>query len=192
MLVDTFGRMLLISFITLLSSGSATASQGVSFTAGNTISEVDKSGAVAASSWLETQRSRDFGWGEDTARCITALQLHNSSWHHSHNQQSQISVKEMELELILALWNHRIRVVTSSQLAEFILALLSVCKDPHDFHGRDLVSLLQRQEPELNYDFAFHNLALCVADGHIRRRHTRKLIEMVSHKTRRRLLWLEG
>ena len=66
-------------------------------------SYLDSNGKLAIK-WLEKQRTQDFGWGEDTAGCITALQLANSSWYNNNNPSAEISVKEMELELILALW----------------------------------------------------------------------------------------
>jgi hypothetical protein len=57
--------------------------------------------------WLLKQRLEDWGWGSNTPRAVLALQLANTStWFAVDNLQSQLSGKQMELEIMLQLWRY--------------------------------------------------------------------------------------
>jgi hypothetical protein len=57
--------------------------------------------------WLLKQRLEDWGWGSDTPRAVLALQLANkSTWFVADNLESQLSGKQMELEIMLQLWRY--------------------------------------------------------------------------------------
>lgn len=52
--------------------------------------------------WLWQQRQQDFGFLDQTARAITALQLANTStWFDPDNLVSLLAVKQMDIEIIL-------------------------------------------------------------------------------------------
>jgi hypothetical protein len=57
--------------------------------------------------WLLKQRLEDWSWGSDTPRAVLALQLANkSAWFAADNLESQLSGKQLELEIMLHLWRY--------------------------------------------------------------------------------------
>lgn len=75
---------------------------------------------------------------------------------------------------------HRETPVSSRQLAEYTLALVSLCKDPRRFHGHDLVGALLHREPAHAQELALASLAACSAGARARRRHIRRLLDAAS------------
>lgn len=55
--------------------------------------------------WLWQQRDPNYGFKDFTANAITVLQLANATaiWYASDNAQSQLAVKQMEIELLVQL-----------------------------------------------------------------------------------------
>lgn len=129
--------------------------------------------------WLLRQRLEDWGWGSDTPRAILALQLANTStWFGPDNLESQLSGKQMELEIMLQLWRHHESAMTPGRLAQYTLALNAICRDPRQFHGHDLIGSLQHHEAELDFEFAFSSLAVCSSGAHVRKRQIRRLLDI--------------
>ncbi|KDR09560.1 uncharacterized protein CG3556 [Zootermopsis nevadensis] len=135
--------------------------------------------ARRAVEWLLKQRLEDWGWGSDTPRAVLALQLANiSPWFVPDNLESQLSGKQMELEILLHLWRHHDSAMTPGRLAQYTLALNAMCRDPRQFHGHDLIGSLQHHEPELDFEFAFSSLAVCSSGAHVRKRQIKRLMDI--------------
>lgn len=60
------------------------------------------------------------------------------------------------------------------------MALNSLCHDPRQFHGHDLIGSMQHHEPQKDYDFAFATLAACSSNGHVRKRQIRRLLDIAN------------
>ncbi|XP_033607650.1 uncharacterized protein CG3556 isoform X2 [Cryptotermes secundus] len=129
--------------------------------------------------WLLRQRLDDWGWGSDTPRAVLALQLGNTSnWFGPDNLESQLSCKQMELDVILQLWRHHDSPMIPGRLAQYSLALNAICRDPRQFHGHDLIGSLQHHEAALDFEFAFSSLAVCSSGTHVRKRQIRRLLDI--------------
>ncbi|KAK7865008.1 hypothetical protein R5R35_000032 [Gryllus longicercus] len=148
--------------------------------------------------WLRQRRDpRDGAWGNHTAAAVLALQLAAAAppqvepaapsgnrsrgaqrWASPANPEGLLSVKQMELELVLHLWRHHEAPITSGKLAQYTLALNAVCKDPKKFYGHDLINMLQHHEADLDYEFAFSSLAVCSSGTHVRKRQIRRLLDI--------------
>lgn len=70
-------------------------------------SEYDSS-IKKAIAWLITQRESDWGWRNDTPKVLIALQLAQADEQHSHilptHLETQLSLKQMEVEIVTLLW----------------------------------------------------------------------------------------
>lgn len=90
-----------------------------------------------ALTWLVRQRQKDWGWGVyDSPQALIALQLTETG----SVLERQLSAKQMEVELVLHLWRHHASpAITPATLALYSMALSSVCHDPRQFHGHDLI-----------------------------------------------------
>lgn len=75
---------------------------------------------------------------------------------------------------------HREIGFSAVQLARYTLALNTLCMDPRQFHGHDLIGTLQHHEAPADYDFAFNTLATCSANAHVRKRQIRRLLDIAS------------
>ncbi|XP_072034904.1 uncharacterized protein CG3556-like isoform X2 [Amphiura filiformis] len=125
-----------------------------------------------ATQWVLSQRTMDWGWPlRNTASAIAFLQLADNSWYgRGHDLTAQLSVKQLQIELLA----HLLQIHTMSRpddqnstnsnssdmglitrdgemmpgatgmLPYYIMALKSTCQDPTDFFGVDFVELLQR------------------------------------------------
>lgn len=66
-------------------------------------------------------------------------------------------------------------------MARYILALGSLCKDPRNFHGHDLVAKLQHHDQDhQDHEFALATLASCSSATHVRKRQIRRLLDIAS------------
>lgn len=137
-----------------------------------------------ATTWLWNQRDKDAGWGNDTHRVLLALRLANLSRDDNTPTQAsldiQLSGKQMELEIVLLLWRHREVGFSAVNLARYTLTLNSLCIDPRQFYGHDLIGTLQHHEPSSDYDFSLTTLAACTAEAHIRKRQIRRLLDIAN------------
>ncbi|XP_053998856.1 uncharacterized protein CG3556 [Hylaeus anthracinus] len=137
-----------------------------------------------ATVWLWSQRDKDAGWGNDTHRVLLVLRLANLSREDNVAPPApfelQLSSKQMELEIVLLLWRHREIGFSPVRLARYTLALNAMCTDPRQFHGHDLIGTLQHHEPPTDYEFALTTLAACNAQGHVRRRQIRRLMDIAN------------
>ncbi|CAG9862419.1 unnamed protein product [Phyllotreta striolata] len=139
----------------------------------NEISKVQK-----ALAWLETQREIDWGWRNDTPKVLTALKL--ASREHTNALELKLSLKQMEVEIVVMLWRHHEIPVAPPKLAQYCLALCALCSDPRQFHGHDLIGSLQHHEPIHDIEFAYATLAACTARAHVRKKQIRRLLDIAN------------
>ncbi|CAB3369978.1 Hypothetical predicted protein [Cloeon dipterum] len=145
------------------------------------IGGAEHEGALRALKWLEEAQDLGDGgggWGSDAPRALLALQLSNCSWIPNAGMKAELAATKLELQIALLLWRHHEPPISPGRLAQYTLALGAMCKDPRDFHGHDLISLLLRHEPESDFEFAFVTLAVCNSGSHARKRHIRRLLDV--------------
>ncbi|XP_076036517.1 uncharacterized protein CG3556 [Oratosquilla oratoria] len=141
--------------------------------------------AVArAVAWVEAQRHKDWGWGADTPHTIVALQLVNNSWFKENNLEAQLVAKQLELELVLRLWKHRELPMTIGHLAISVMALVTLCKDPRAFYGKDLIAMMEHQDAAVDFEVSFAQLAVCTAGRHVRKSHVRRLLDITTDQSK--------
>lgn len=70
--------------------------------------------------------------------------------------------------------------VSSARLAQYTMALNSLCQDPRQFHSHDLIGAVQHHEPQKDYEFAFSTLAACSSNAHVRKRQIRRLLDIAN------------
>ncbi|XP_077995742.1 uncharacterized protein CG3556-like [Glandiceps talaboti] len=145
--------------------------------------------------WLKSQQNDRYGWDHDvTSRVVLSLQLTNKTWFNDDDLNSQLNVKEMEIELLAKLshvnsyesdsgsdskstedddQNQR-DPLSAGRLAYPIIALHSTCHDVTDFHGHDLIELLNSKieifpDGDFNhfFQYAWALLALCTTNSDI-------------------------
>lgn len=63
-------------------------------------------------------------------------------------------------------------------LALYSMALNSLCRDPRQFYGHDLISNINHQEMLLDLEFAVSSLAICISGNHVRKRQIRRLLDI--------------
>lgn len=88
----------------------------------------------------------------------------------------------MEIEIMNMLDEHHTlpKPLNINRVARYILSLGSLCKDPRQFNGHDLVSAMQHHEPSQDYEFALATLAVCSSATHVRKRQIRRLLDIAS------------
>ncbi|XP_070571695.1 cobalamin binding intrinsic factor-like isoform X2 [Ptychodera flava] len=142
--------------------------------------------------WLKSQQNDQYGWDQGiTPRVVMSLQASSdNSWYNEDDLLSEITVKQMENELLQTLSHKPCKSgsdssasqesseeadgptprdpLTAGRLAYPIMALHSTCRDVTDFHGHDLIDLINRKimrypEGDFNhfYQYGFAVLALC-------------------------------
>ncbi|XP_066601325.1 uncharacterized protein CG3556 [Prorops nasuta] len=135
-------------------------------------------------SWLWSQRDRNAAWGNDTHLAVLALRLANLSRDDDYAPQAsielQLSAKQMELEIVWLLWRHRELINSPVLLAAYALAWNAMCMDPRQFHGHDLIGMMQHHEPTAEYAFALTALAACNAQAHVRKRQIPRLLDIAN------------
>ncbi|GFQ90997.1 uncharacterized protein TNCT_306301 [Trichonephila clavata] len=95
-----------------------------------------------ARKWIISQRLENFGWGSETPRALAALYL--SDVHRSkRNETDVMMVKQLEVQLALDIARNGNKAMAMTDLALYINALLISCKDPRNFYGNDLISILR-------------------------------------------------
>uniref|UniRef100_T1IVF5 DUF4430 domain-containing protein n=1 Tax=Strigamia maritima TaxID=126957 RepID=T1IVF5_STRMM len=67
----------------------------------------------------------------------------------------------------------------AGRVAQFINSLVSVCKDPRNFHGHDLVAMMDHMESPHAFEFSYVILALCNAGSHVRKKQVRRLLKII-------------
>lgn len=143
----------------------------------------ETSSVLKALSWLVTQRENDWGWRNDTPKVLTALQLaprEESPRQTTDSVEMQLSLKQMEVEIVVLLWRHHEVPITPPKLAQYCLALSAMCFDPRQFHGHDLIGSLQHHEPIHDIEFAYATLASCTARSHVRKKQIRRLLDIAN------------
>lgn len=137
-----------------------------------------------ALAWLVSQREADYGWRNDTAKVLTALKLASLQEEYAPllptQLENELSVKQLEIEIVVLLWRHREVPITPPKLAQYALALSTLCHDPREFHGHDLIGTLQHHEPLHDLEFAYATLAACSAKAHVRKKQIRRLLDIAN------------
>lgn len=128
--------------------------------------------------WLWEQRESDYGFKEHTANAVIALQLANTtSWYDPENPYSLLTVKQMDIEIILQLFRHHESPPSPSDVAIYSIALSTLCRDPRQFYGHDLIGSLNHHEILLEFEIALSSLAMCTSGTHVRKRQIRTLLD---------------
>lgn len=137
-----------------------------------------------AAQWLVSRRQSNWGWDSDTARVLITLQLANISWLNPQNLSSQLSIKQLEIDVLLGLWSRKHEnPLRAGRLAQYVYALQAVCKNPRDFHGHDLVAVLEHMETYRPFELGYVILAQCNTGAHIRKKHLRLLLDAFDNLT---------
>ncbi|GFX30326.1 uncharacterized protein TNCV_1964321 [Trichonephila clavipes] len=95
-----------------------------------------------ARKWIISQRLKNFGWGSETPRALTALYL--SDVHQCKcNETDMLMIKQLEVQLALGIAENETKAMALTDHALHINALLASCRDPRNFYGFDLVGSLR-------------------------------------------------
>ncbi|XP_077995702.1 cobalamin binding intrinsic factor-like [Glandiceps talaboti] len=146
--------------------------------------------------WLKSQQTSQWGW-EHTPSIVLSLQLTNPDWFNRDDLESQLNVKQLEIETLAALTRRKISdtkhvvgtedVTTSDELsagelAYHILALHATCHDVTDFYGNNLVRLLERRMKDFKsenfnnyFQYSLGVLALCNTKATVKERYIEEL-----------------
>ncbi|KAK6620644.1 hypothetical protein RUM43_010939 [Polyplax serrata] len=134
---------------------------------------------VHALEWLDKQREPDYGFQDHTAEAVVAFQLSNaSSWYTPNNLLNKLTVKQMDIEILVNLFRRHETPPSPKDLALYSMALNSLCRDPRQFYGHDLISNINHQEMLLDLEFAVSSLAICISGNHVRKRQIRRLLDI--------------
>ncbi|XP_055932804.1 uncharacterized protein CG3556-like [Argiope bruennichi] len=118
-----------------------------------------------ARNWLLSQRGSDFGWGDETPRALTALYLSDVQ-SVSRNESDMLMVKQLELQISLAITRNKTKAMKLTKLALYINALTASCKDAKNFYGENLVQTLRNGVDAAHRSAEFINpsvyLTLCI------------------------------
>lgn len=151
----------------------------------STTPNIDFEGSVQkALSWLVSQRESDWGWRNETPAVLMALQLakqtRDSNSILPNALEMQLSAKQMEIEIVTLLWRHNEIPIVPPKLTQYALALSTLCQDPRQFHGHDLIGTMQHHEIIHDLDFAFTTLTACSASAHLRKKQIRRLLDIAN------------
>ncbi|XP_078599309.1 cobalamin binding intrinsic factor-like isoform X1 [Branchiostoma floridae x Branchiostoma japonicum] len=131
-----------------------------------------------AARWLIMMRNAAYGWA-DTPNAILALQLANDTWFNKQDLSSQLSVKQMQIELLskIARRGFHLKDVPTGELSHYVLALTATCQNPRNFYGHNLLEAIDRAlfhfpTAEFNnfYQFSQGVLAICGAGAPVKPR----------------------
>ncbi|GFY52734.1 uncharacterized protein CG3556 [Trichonephila inaurata madagascariensis] len=135
---------------------------------------------ILATRWLKKQRNAAWGWGENTHRAITALYLGQGVNFNGTNLEEDLTAKQLELRMSTAILRNETELITPTQLAMYINALLVICHDPRNFYGFNLVADLQKQvDNSINTTHLLPYLALCNAKENLSDDAVDKLINVL-------------
>ncbi|XP_077864816.1 cobalamin binding intrinsic factor-like [Saccoglossus kowalevskii] len=148
----------------------------------------------AAFDWLESQHNDQWGWDHQvTPAAVLTLQLTDPTWFNEEHLESQLSVKQLEIEMLSLLSMTRppfraesdsdeddngneFRNLAAGRLANYILGLNTTCHKVSDFFGYNLPSILtfkMRRFPTQDFSnyfqYSFAILALCNSNSRIMR-----------------------
>lgn len=138
--------------------------------------------------WLLDNRNTEWGWGtRQEAEAIIALHLADDTWFNKKNPESYISVKQMNIDLLVPLsldttlttylWSH-------GKLAHYILGLKATCQDPRNFYGHNLIEKLEVHVDNSTYYFQNNKfslslvvLAICESNEEVKEKYLNMLIQ---------------
>ncbi|GFS28324.1 uncharacterized protein CG3556 [Nephila pilipes] len=138
------------------------------------------SSRILGVNWLKKQRNAAWGWRENTHRAITALYLGQGVNFNGTDLGEDLMAKQLELQMSTAILRNETDLITPSQLAMYINALLVICHDPRNFYGFNLVRDLQKRvENSINTTHPLPYLTLCNAKEDISDEGIDKLISIL-------------
>ncbi|XP_013781508.1 uncharacterized protein CG3556-like [Limulus polyphemus] len=116
-------------------------------------------------SWLLSKLDARGGLGEQTHRAVTTLYLSDHAPFTKGDLVYEIMVKEMELQLAVALWrslNPDEKVLSAGKLALYVNGLLAACRNPRNYFTVDLTeTLMEYNFTASEFSYALVSLALC-------------------------------
>ncbi|XP_076372885.1 uncharacterized protein LOC143257736 [Tachypleus tridentatus] len=138
----------------------------------NNVSEVSRS-RYYGRSWLLSTRNDRWGWGHQTHRAVISLYLNNRTEFSAGDLEDDLMVKELELQLAVALLGSHRKKLTAGQLALYVNGISATCGNPMNFFGIDLTKRLRHfQYTNSEFEYALVSLSLC----HARKRLSKKRI----------------
>ncbi|XP_076372884.1 uncharacterized protein CG3556-like [Tachypleus tridentatus] len=118
-------------------------------------------------SWLLSKRDERGGLGEQTHRAVTILYLTDHAHFTKGDLSSELMVKEMELQLAVALWRSLDpagETLSAGRLALYVNGLLATCRKPRNYFATDLTeTLMEYNFTASEFAYALVSLALCNA-----------------------------
>lgn len=82
--------------------------------------------------------------------------------------------------ILFYFFRHHEIPIAPPKLAQYCLALSSLCIDPRQFHGHDLIGTLQHHEAVQDLEFAYSTMAACSARAHVRKKQIRRLLDIAN------------
>ncbi|XP_022110521.1 gastric intrinsic factor-like isoform X2 [Acanthaster planci] len=155
---------------------------------------------IGATRWLLQQQEVDWDWngGISTSSVVMAMQLANESWYREKALETQLAIKQLEIELLAELSrsaklsgcgtgsqrHSRLAKISVGRLALYMLALEATCHNTEDFYGNDLVEVLEhnmrrfpRKDFNNHFQYSLGVLALCQSgQGAVKLKHIRELL----------------
>ncbi|XP_055940399.1 uncharacterized protein CG3556-like [Argiope bruennichi] len=95
--------------------------------------------------WLMEKWSPTLGWQENTHRGVIALHLGTERNATIMDLKRKLMVKQLEVQTLASLLRNDTDLLTANQLSMFVNALTISCQNPHNFHGFDLVKMLEEK-----------------------------------------------
>ncbi|CAL8115682.1 unnamed protein product [Orchesella dallaii] len=136
--------------------------------------------------WLQTKRTDEYGWPSgDTARIVIALASAVKDWPTKNDLEARLIVKQLEIELLEKLLSKDTVPISPAEVCYFALALSASCRDPHNFHGHNLIVSLEKHHEDVDYQgypaafgYAFTSLVSCMSGAHTHKHQARRLLQI--------------
>ncbi|XP_015923937.2 uncharacterized protein CG3556 [Parasteatoda tepidariorum] len=121
----------------------------------------------SARDWIKSQQEKNYGWGDYTARAVISMYLSRVNVF-PKSEEDLLMDKQLDIELFVALRRNETNTLSLCELALYINALLAACKNPRNFYGYNLVSILRERADKVNLMTRFVSplvhLTLCLSN----------------------------
>ncbi|XP_042895099.1 uncharacterized protein CG3556 [Parasteatoda tepidariorum] len=122
----------------------------------------------SARDWIKSQQEKNYGWGDYTARAVISMYLSRENVF-PKSEEDLLMDKQLDIELFVALRRNETNTLSLCELALYINALLAACKNPRNFYGYNLVSVLRERVDKvyLTYQYVspLVHLTLCLSNA---------------------------